>query len=135
MVQQHGKDALPIKVTGKKHRVWESSSYFWAEVVQVYDKLIERQMPWLEQATPMYTFVLEIRNRLSMGTTVIKPESFEYYSLSDASLYARLVDDRQRFLEDLLAAESAFEFLSRTIKYHSVPDHESREWRRVKVYS
>jgi hypothetical protein len=113
---------------------YDNEHLFWQDVRERFEGLMAKQMPWLEQATPMYSFMIELAGRLAPGTVVIKPGKNEYYSISDADLHVTGKDERAEFMFDLLSSGSAFEFLARHIKNYKIPVDQDPAWARVLVF-
>lgn len=131
---QIGIDNRPIVVSSGSGVTYGTEHEFWEQARLEFNELVEKQMPWLEQSTPMYTFVIDLLNRLNGGTVIMKPDTLEYYSISDADLHCDLVDDREKLLEDMRAADSAFEFLAKNVKYYKISKEDDQSWRRTKVF-
>ncbi len=112
---------------------YKNESEFWKAVKELYNELITKQMPDLQQGSALYTFVLKLQENMTLGSHFLIPNTLEYYALSDYSVAIEKRDDRERFLEDMRNVSSVFLFLSENSRSYINPNA-GLFWRRVYLF-
>lgn len=112
-----------------KH-AWEFFSY----CRNLYIELLEEQYPDVIQSSCFQDCYIKSLQSLKVGKYFLKPNTNEYYNLTDVDIEISKKNDRLLFIEDMKNSKDVFKFiLLNSASY--IPESKGLYWRKVPFWT
>ena len=113
---------------------FSSDREFWDYTKKEFQKILLKQVGDIEEGSFLYSTFLEMYNRLENGNHWLKPNSLEYYELSDhySPDHEVLKRNRAKFIWDMRVTENVLIHLMSSYRSYRVSE-ENKHLRRIAV--